>query len=65
MGLQNLTSNPLVVTIMVVAVLLILAGLGFMASQSAAITSAAGTVTSLLGLIALIWAVRQVQGGKR
>lgn len=61
MGVGSLTRNPLVTTVLVIAVLLILAGLGFMASQSAAITSAAGTVTSLLGLIALLWAIGQMK----
>lgn len=60
MGFTKLTDNPVVTTVVVVAVLLILAGLGFMASQSAAIVSAAGITTSVIGLIALLWGLGQV-----
>ena len=60
MGFENLTKNPVVTTVVVVAILLILGSLGFMASQSAAIVSAAGIVTSIIGLIALLWGLGQV-----
>lgn len=58
-GAGDLLTNPVVQTVLVIAILGILAGLSFLAANSAAITSANAVIASMLSLAALIWLFRK------
>ena len=48
-------------TVLVVAVLLVLAGIGFMVSVQGDLQTAAGTISGILALIALVYAFKQIR----
>lgn len=53
--------NPTVQTVLVIAIILVLAGIAFMASVQTQLWTAAGTIADILVLIALVYAFNQMR----
>lgn len=54
-------SNPTVQTVLVIAIVLVLAGIGFMVSVQPQLWEAAQTIADILALIALVYAFKQLR----
>lgn len=58
---RSLLSNPTVQTVLVIAIVLVLAGIGFMISVQTQLWEAAQTIADILALIALVYAFKQLK----
>ena len=52
---QNILSNKIVQYLLVIAVVIVLQGLSFMASVSASIASSVTTLATMITLVAIVW----------